>query len=146
MPTAFLLRFQDLCSSSESQGTPCILVSEVSEGNEQQDHDLYVSDSILAHPSLSDGTMTKTGIEREAGGQDQDRTESQMRVFARSGTKTKIKGEHSGDFTLGETTALSFFRSHPQAVAQTKTITAVKAEADDNDPKRGVLQAIPTCS
>jgi hypothetical protein len=31
-------------------------------------------------------------------------------------------------------------------VAQTKTVTNVKAEADDNDPRQNSLRAIPPCS
>lgn len=34
----------------------------------------------------------------------------------------------------------------PVPVGQTKTVTLVRAEADDADPRRASLNAIPTCS
>lgn len=64
---------------------------------------------------LRGGTMTKPGIDS---GQDADRTEGQLRTFPRP-------------------------VSPP--VAQTKTVTKVRAEAGDNDPCRTTLNAIPKC-
>jgi hypothetical protein len=147
MPTAFLLRFQEFCVTDEMPDVQCGTKTDTRIRAEQPDTDpSTVPLAVLPRAAFSAGTMTKTSVDNEAGGRDQDRSECQMRVFADTRTRTKIKGEHSGDFAPGEVGVLAVPRSPSVAVGQTKTITAVKAEADDNDPRHGGLQAIPKCS
>lgn len=146
MPTTFLLRYQEFCLTDETADICCGTKTDTRVRAEQPDNDAHAAPlAVLPRTSCSGGTMTKTSIARESGGQDQDWSESQMRVFAGTHTKTKIKGEHAGDFAPCEAGVLAVPRPSAATVAQTKTVTAVKAEADDNDPRRTSLQAIPKC-
>lgn len=152
MAAAFLLRFQEFCEANYSLDVRSGTKTETKVFGEQGDNDPgIVSFATLPHTPSSAGTMTKTSIDRETGGQDQDRKEASLRVVPRhrstsqSATKTKIKGEQA-DRSMSEIGTLFLPMSSCLAVANTKTVTAVKAEVDDNDPSRSSLQAIPTCS
>jgi hypothetical protein len=145
MPNAFLLRFQEFCIED--------IVSEVRRGNqdghkgagEQSDNDA-VTAAHAAMPSASwtGGTMTKTSIGRETGGQDQDRCERLMRAIPGSGTRTKVEQEQP-DHAPCETANRAVPWPPTLPMAGTETSTAIRAEADDNDPKRAFLHAVPKC-
>ncbi len=119
MQHAFLLRFQEFCVEQAEPDVQAGTATRTRVRAEQPDAD-SATDGHAAFPKspAAGGTMTKTSIDRESGGQDADRTAMQMRTFS------------------GPT---------PPPVAQTKTATAVRAEADDNDPRRTSLNAIPKC-
>lgn len=146
MPNAFLLRFQEFCVESITAGVQCGTKTDTRVRGEQSDNDAVAADHAALPPaSGAAGTMTKTSVERETGGQDQDRCEAAMRAIPGSGTRTKVKREQP-DHAPGEAASLVLPSLLNTPMAQTKTVTAVRAEADDNDPKRAILHAIPKCS
>src|SRR5690242_7347894 len=137
MPTAFLLRYQESCLTDKVSDFQCNTKTETRIRTEQADSDFgTVPLAVLPRATFSGGTMTKTSVENEAGGRDQDQIESQMRVFAGTRTRTKIKGEHSGDLVSGEVGVLAVPRPPAVMMAQTKTTTKVFREGADNDPQR----------
>jgi hypothetical protein len=112
---------------------------------EQADNDAAAATlAVLSSVPASAGTRTKTGANQENGGRDEDPRQSQMYVIPGSGTPATI-GREESEYTAseGNVRAISVM---PWPVAMTKTVTNVKAENDDNDPKQASLHAIPTCS
>lgn len=120
MPTAFLLRFQEFCDECPSRAVQAGTATSTRVRAEQSDADPGVMiRSTLPRSAEAGGTMTKTSIDRETDGKDADRAMAQMRAVP---------------------------WPIPVPVAGTKTVTNVRAEADDSDPRRASLNAIPTCS
>lgn len=146
MPIAFLLRYQEFCMTDETLDVRCGTKTDTRIRAEHGDNDAAAAAAAFPRTATSGGTMTKTSVANEAGGRDQDSPEAQMRVFAGTRTRTKIKGEHAGDLANSESSILAVPRPPTPMAAQTKTVTFVKAEADDNDLSRVFLQAIPLCS
>lgn len=120
MRTAFLLRFEKFCAEHPSPDVRAGTATSTRVQGEQPDSDAgFGRHATFPASEVAGGTMTKTSIERESSGTDSDRTEAQMRAVPRPTTPP---------------------------VAQTKTLTFVRAEADDTDPRRASLNAIPKCS
>ena len=97
-----------------------------------------------AHPAVA-GTMTGTRVRSEQA--DADALDAPA-ILPR--LSSCLKGDaHSTTTSIVASLRLSSHDSNsmvaPGPVAQTKTATAVKAEADDNDPRRADLDAIPRC-
>lgn len=116
MPSSFLLRFQEFCVEPAGADVRAGTGTSTRVRAEQADADAVGGGRSVI--PLAGGTMTKTGIDTEQGGQDADRTEGQMRTFPRPVV---------------------------QPLAQTQTATAVRAEAADKDPGVASMNAIPTC-
>lgn len=138
MATAFLLRYQEACTD-DCLENPCPTKTDTRVGAEQTDKDGFVA------PCFSATATHTTKIPNESRGRDQDRIESQLHAFPRSAfvvssaTVTKIRTEQPDD-PAGNSRVL------PCPVANTKTLTFVRAEHDDNDPRQPSLRAIPRCS
>jgi hypothetical protein len=155
MPNAFLLRYQEFCVEYISARGHCGTKTDARVHGEQSDNNPVAVPSALPSVSRAGGTMTKTSIDRETGGQDQDRWEGRMRAIHRwegrmraiPGSDASMKGKQEQpdpphcEAASGDVASLLML-----PVAQTKTITAVHAEADDKDPKRADLHVIPRCS
>src|SRR5438552_1286118 len=83
MSNTFLLRYQEFCLKEETADVCCGTKTHTRVGGERPGNEANAAPPAgLARESCSGGTMTKTSIARESGGQDQDWSESQMRVFA----------------------------------------------------------------
>jgi hypothetical protein len=90
MPTAFLLRYQEFCTTDETPDVNCGTKTDTRIRAEQADSDPGTYPlAALPRASLSDGTMTKTSVDNETGGRDKDQSVSQMQVFADNRTSTK---------------------------------------------------------
>lgn len=115
-PTAFLLRFQESC----------------------------LSDQVIATAA---GTRTETRVLAEQ--QDSDACPTDYRTLVGQvgscpPTRTLIRAE-SPDYESADH-GFSIPRRPAIPSCATKTITYVRAEADDNDPRQPTLNAIPRCS
>jgi hypothetical protein len=126
MPIAFLLRFQELCDDSPSDvraGTK----TGTRVRAEQPDTDVGAATcSTLPRMSAASGVI-RSASDRQSGS---------------AGTRTKIRREQP-DYGAEESATRAV--PWPDTAALTKTTTAVRAEADDNDPRRASLDAIPRC-
>lgn len=135
---AFLLRYQEFCAEAlagvaDALG-PLVARREVTDGAGEE----------------GVGTMTKTSIDNEQDGRDQDRATAGLYAIPSPNlhllaakTQTRIEREQP-DRACGEAVRAIPWPGAPAGL--TKTATAIRAEADDRDPKRAALEAIPTCS
>lgn len=117
MATAFLLRFQEDCFENDAGALHCGTQTSTKIQGEQPDPD-PADPGFLAVPRspIEAGTITGTRINTEQSDTD--------RHSAASAIPTA-----NNDLSMA-----------------TKTITAVRAEADDRDPGKCRIQMIPRCS
>ena len=145
---AFLLRYQEFCAGASSCVGDALRPLAV--------HREAVSGCVWEPTGQRDagepatGTMTKISTDTEQGDRDQDRTTAGLhaipatdRSLLAAKTQTRIEREQP-DRACGEAARAIPWPGAPAGL--TKTSTAVRAEADDRDPKRSALEAIPKCS
>jgi hypothetical protein len=135
---AFLLRYQESCA--EASAGVAVALSRLVVRREATD----------GAGAEGVGTTTKTSTDTEPSGRDQDRTTAgryappaTSRPLLAAKTQTRIEREQP-DRACGEAARAIPWPDAPAGL--TKTSTAVRAEADDRDPKRSALEAIPACS
>jgi hypothetical protein len=146
MPRSFLLRFQEECLSETEAGgdSGTKTVTKV----HHEGHDLDHTDVGVRHAVMM---TTVTRIARE--GTDKYETYSRMHAIDRRSampatkTMTEVKKESPDDDAGWSVSEAAIPRSRPARNASTRTVTAVRAEADDRDDDRHrPYHAITACS
>ncbi|HEV3439738.1 MAG TPA: hypothetical protein VG122_20400 [Gemmata sp.] len=149
MRTAFLLRFQEFCVEEPSLEVSSGTATNTRVRAEQPDTDTSTGGHSTFPRSVdAGGTKIKNSIDRESGGTDADRSETQIRAVllpaTGTATRTKVKREQPDLDSEAAARAIPWPTTAP--IAQTKTVTYIRAEADDSDPRQASLNAIPKCS
>ena len=117
MAMAFLLRFQEDCFQNDAETARCGTQTMTKVQGEQPDPDPSVGNFLAVRRSqIEAGTLTGTRIRTEQS--DSDRHSAASAIPA-----------GNSDLSMA-----------------TRTVTAVQAEADDDDPGKRRIQMIPRCS
>lgn len=156
MGSAFLLRFQEFCTPAECAGSSNAPTTKTATAtyvrSEQNDVDAMGGQTTsIPRQKLSAATKTHTRIQKETADVDQraarpfaDSGARSVHADSRLATKTKTKGEHADRSSESKWQTVPI--ADARTVGATRTVTAIRSEADDNDPGQAVLHVIPRCS
>lgn len=144
MFAAFLLRYQEFCASGDSHDVRSGTRTTTRVDGEEADNDVGLTAlAALGSSRTTAGPVTKTSVNNESGGRDQT-GHAQMHAIPGVRTKTKADGEHA-DYARNSATDRAVPLTAAMVAGNTKTVTYVRAESDDNDPGAR-SHAIPRCS